>query len=180
MKKGVKKDKKKSVKKIKPEKIPEKKIEIKEEKNLEEEVFEGEEEISDSSFRGFLQPLVSRRTAPVLERVAVNSEVDLEQQLANVATGKKDEESQISYGSNKVDYGTTREHRRDVVKYEGEGPKYGDLGKDKKDEEKNRLISPGIKGEWKVDEREERWQMEGQKSFEEETPEKKYLAKGQY
>ena len=147
------------------------------EKSSENEI---DETISDIGFQQFLQPLIPRKTVPVLERVAVAQSQELEQQLANVAIQRRENEEErgIKYGETKADYGTATENgRRERVKYETETPKYGVRGEKKEDE--NRIVGQRLRGEWKEINKEERWQTEGQKSIEE-TPEKKYLEKGQY
>ena len=184
MKKGGKKDKRqieKKGKKIKEKvlgKKSEEKKEIKEirkEKNLEEEISEDEEETSERNFSGFLQPQIIGKTVPVLDKIAFAENTNLEQQLANVTTREKDkEESQLNYGGKNVDYGAaTGNLGREKVKYETEAPNYNALGKNKKDDDKNRLIEHGIKNEWKENDREERWQME-------ETPGEKYFEDKKY
>ncbi|MBI2042860.1 hypothetical protein HYT25_00535 [Candidatus Pacearchaeota archaeon] len=179
MKKGrkeVKKKKRKIEKKAEKHKVDLKKIKIPlEEKNLEEEILETEEEISDFGFREFLQPT---RRAPVLERVAVAQNPELEQQLANVRFQPRgnEEEKGIKYSDNKSEYlaTPTAERKRDTFKY-SEKTAYSE----KQKEDENRTARQKVRSEWKTDEREERWQTEGQKSIEE-PPEKKYLEKGQY
>lgn len=177
-KEAKKKEKRRIEKKIWKQKIDLKKIKIPlEEKNLEEEIDEIQEEIDDIEFRQFLQPLTPRRTVPVLEKVAVAQNLELEQQLRNVAIQRGNEDEEIKYAeTKKADYGIAREHRTDVVKYEAETPKYG-IREEKKDE--NRIIGQRTRSEWKED-KEERWMMEGQKAIEENPSEKKYLEKGQY
>src|SRR3989344_2244089 len=89
--------------------------EIKEEKNLEDEI----KETFDSGLREFLQPLNQRRTAPVLERVAVVQSAELEQHLANASFQSREngDENTLKYGEAKVDYGTARGNdRNDKVK----------------------------------------------------------------
>jgi len=165
MKKSGKKERKKAGekgKKIK-EKIPEKKAEIKseikEEKSLENEIFDEEEEINEIGFRQFLQPSVPRKTFPVLDRIAVAENADLEQQLASARISRDEkEENQISYGGKRADYGAaTENNRKDMVKYEMEMPNYNDIGRNKKEDDKNKFTGHGIKNEWKEKNKEEKW-----------------------
>ncbi len=162
MKKGGKKDKKKVEKKLKKyifEKKAEEKKETGEEKSLEEEIFEIEEEIDNSGFGQFLQPLVLGKTFPVLDRIAVVESADLEQQLANARISRDDkEENQMSYGGKKVDYGAAAGNERENrIKYETEAPNYNAIGREKKDEDKNRLTNHEIKSEWNEKDKKEKW-----------------------
>ncbi|MEK6842829.1 MAG: hypothetical protein AABX84_03350 [Nanoarchaeota archaeon] len=145
-----------------------------------EEISETEEEISDLGFQQFLQPLIPRKTVPVLERVAIAQNTELEQQLAGVRINPREneEEKTITYAGGKSEYLSETRTEGPRVKYT-ETPNYNPTVKEKKDENPNRLIGRTARKEWKENEREERWQMEGQISIEE-TPEKKYLEKGQY
>ena len=145
-----------------------------------EEISETEEEISDLGFQQFLQPLIPRKTVPVLERVAIAQNTELEQQLAGVRINAREneEEKTITYAGGKSEYLSETRTEGPRVKYT-ETPNYNPTVKEKKDENPNRLIGRTARKEWKENEREERWQMEGQISIEE-TPEKKYLEKGQY
>ena len=145
-----------------------------------EEISETEEEISDLGFQQFLQPLIPRKTVPVLERVAIAQNTELEQQLAGVRINAREneEEKTITYAGGKSEYLSETRTEGPRVKYT-ETPNYNPTVKEKKDENPNRLIGRTARKEWKENEREERWQMEGQISIEK-NPEKKYLEKGQY
>ena len=177
VKKGAKKEK--IEKKAEKHKVDLKKIKIPlEEKNLEGEILETEEEISDIEFREFLQ--MRRVKAPVLERVAVAQNPELEQQLANVAIRGRgnEEETGIKYGETKADYGTTTpERKRDTFHYTESSDYSITLQKNKESKEARKIMGQASrKGEW--GEREERWQKEGETFVEESEETKKYMLEG--
>ena len=176
-KKGVRR--KAKVGKRKKEKPVKKEItEIKEIRNSEAGLEKDSEDdfIETQSFRNF--SMASQRISPVLEKVAVAGKIELEEQLANVPISRENEEQKIiNYGGKQENYGTTHEARKkDTFKY-SEKTSYGN--EKEKTDDKNRLTRQKISGEWKIDDREERWQMEGMNSVEE-SLEKKYLEKGEY
>ncbi|MBI4116170.1 hypothetical protein HY449_00315 [Candidatus Pacearchaeota archaeon] len=118
--------------------------------NLEEQIKQGEEKISDSGFVEFLRP--AKKTAPVLERVAVQRNVELENKIAGVPAGRTGREERIvNYSETKPDYSATanverRENPRDPG-YADRAATYSSI--QKKDETGRGIVNP-IKSEWEA------------------------------
>ncbi len=125
-------------------------VEIIEEKqeNLEEQIKQGEEEISDSGFVEFLKPIV--KTAPVLERVATARNVELENKIADIPAGRRIREDRtVNYSETKPDYSATanverRENPREIS-YVEKTASYSTM---QKKEEAGRMRINPIKSEW--------------------------------
>ncbi len=190
MPKFKKKIKKSSVKKNRERKFKGKKFsenkkqkEIIEEKpeNLEEQIKQGEEEISDSGFVEFLKPIV--KTAPVLERVATARNVELENKIADIPAGRRIREDRtVNYSEGKSDYSATanverRENPREIS-YVEKTASYSTM---QKKEEAGRMRINPIKSEWVTGRKRADRPNAEVGSFdriEREKQEKKYLEKG--
>lgn len=140
-------------KKFKEKKKPENKKSVKEiieekPENLEEQIKQEEEEISNSGFVEFLRPI--GKTAPVLERVAIQRNVELENKIADIPAARKIREDRtVNYSEGKSDYSAAanverRENPRGISYVE----KTANYSTMQKKEEAGRMQINPIKSEW--------------------------------
>ena len=182
----AKKEAKKSfVKKTKEKKLPEKKEppkKVTEEKpeNLEEKIEEAEEAISDSGFREFFQP--TKKSAPVLERVAIQGDVELENKIAGIpARRERRKERNVNYSETKQDYDVAKNVERrenpENMGYVGKTATYNSI---QKKEETGTAPVNAVKSEWGTRRRTDRAEMElgSFERIEKEKRDKKYVEKG--
>ena len=149
--------------------------------NQKKKIEEAKDAITNSEFREFLQP--AEKTVPVLERVAVQRNVELENKIAGIpARRERREERNVNYSETKSDYDVAKNIERrenpENMGYVGKTATYNSI--QKKEEAGKAPINP-IKSEWETRrKRTDRAEMElgSFDRIEREKRDKKYVEKG--